>query len=229
MSNPKRRVSGRIAPRLPTPRQQTLAGLLCFLMRSLGFCTRLRLRGDEEGIAAAQRHNALFVLWHNRLALSLLIYEQFVNGWDKDRRLAALVSASGDGALLAAVFEGFGVRPVRGSSSRRGAQALLELASLAEEGFDIAITPDGPRGPPYEVQPGIISLARHTGLPIIPVHCNTRWRVDLRSWDRFQFPLPLARLEVRFAAPMLLPKHDETPMHERQKQLRERMMAGTRD
>ena len=82
--------------------------------------------------------------------------------------MAAMVSASKDGGFLASILECFGVQPVRGSSSRRGPQALLELTGWAERGYDLAITPDGPRGPRYVVQEGIIALAQVTGLPIVP-------------------------------------------------------------
>ncbi len=102
-----------------------------------------------------------------RCALHYL--RRYVARRDRQRRLAALVSASRDGGLLAAILELFGVQPVRGSSSRRGAQALLELTTWAERGYDLAITPDGPRGPRYVVQEGVMSLAQITGLPIVPV------------------------------------------------------------
>src|SRR6185295_11123120 len=92
--------------------------------------------------------------------------------------------------LLARVLELNGVEPVRGSTSRRGRQALLELVTWAERGFDLAITPDGPRGPCYVVQDGVIALAQLTGLPIVPVSYHLRWRIRLKSWDRFQIPLP---------------------------------------
>ena len=68
--------------------------------------------------------------------------------------------------------------PVRGSSSRRGPQALLELTSWAERGYDLAITPDGPRGPRYVVQEGAIGLAQVTGLPIIPASYHLRWKIQ---------------------------------------------------
>ena len=83
--------------------------------------------------------------------------------------MAALVSASKDGGFLSGILELFGVQPVRGSSSRRGPQALLELTTWAERGHDLTITPDGPRGPCYQVQDGVMSLAQLTGLPIVPV------------------------------------------------------------
>jgi hypothetical protein len=120
------------------------------------------------------------------------------------RRLAALVSASRDGALLAAVLARFGVQQVRGSSSRRGPQALLELTSRAETGYDLAVTPDGPKGPRYVVQQGVIALAQVTGSPIVPVTCNTRWKFCLKSWDQFQIPLPFSRCEVFLKAPIFV-------------------------
>ena len=110
--------------------------------------------------------------------------------------MAGLVSASKDGALLAAIFERFGVEPVRGSSSRRGAQALRELTTWAERGYDLAITPDGPRGPRYVVEDGAMPLAQLTGLPIVPVSYYLNWKIRVKSWDRFQIPLPFSRCEV---------------------------------
>ena len=106
------------------------------------------------------------------------------------------MSASRDGAFLAAILERFGVQPVRGSSSRRGAQALLELTTWAERGYDLAITPDGPRGPRYVVQDGAMSLAQITGLPIVPVSYFLKWKIQLKSWDGFQIPLPFSICEV---------------------------------
>src|SRR4029077_6679252 len=89
--------------------------------------------------------------------------------------LAAIVSASKDGGFLAAILENFNVQPVRGSSSRRGRQAVLELISWAERGYDLAITPDGPRGPRYIAQEGATALAQLTGHPIIPASMNVKW------------------------------------------------------
>jgi lysophospholipid acyltransferase (LPLAT)-like uncharacterized protein len=139
-------------------------------------------------------------LWHNRLAISMVVHRRH------PRKLAALVSASKDGALLAAVLRTFGVEQVRGSSSRRGPQALLELASRAELGYDLAVTPDGPKGPRYFVQMGVIALAQVTGLPIIPVTCNTQRKICLRSWDGFQIPLPFSRCELILNEPILVPR-----------------------
>jgi len=117
-----------------------------------------------------------------------------------------LVSASKDGAFLSAILERFGVQPVRGSSSRRGAQALLELATWAERGYDLAITPDGPRGPIYVVQDGTMTLAQITGLPIVPASFRLQWKIQLNSWDRFQIPLPFSRCEIYLGKMTTVPR-----------------------
>jgi lysophospholipid acyltransferase (LPLAT)-like uncharacterized protein len=120
--------------------------------------------------------------------------------------MAALVSASKDGGFLTAILQRFGVQPVRGSSSRRGPQALLELTSWAERGYDLAITPDGPRGPRYKVQDGVMILAQVTGLPIIPVSYQLGWKIRINSWDRFLIPLPFSRCEMIYEKPVRVPR-----------------------
>jgi hypothetical protein len=144
--------------------------------------------------------------------------------------MAALVSASKDGALLARTLEWFRVQPVRGSSSRRGAQALRELTTWAERGCDLTITPDGPRGPCYQIQDGITSLAQLTGLPIVPVSLNLNWKIRLKSWDRFQIPLPFARCEVCVGKAVRVPQNaSDAEREELRRQLEAELRAITRD
>ena len=139
--------------------------------------------------------------------------------WGKSRqphsKLAALISASRDGGLLAQTFSNFGVTPVRGSSSRRGPQALIELVRALRQGFHVAITPDGPRGPKYTVQPGIVSLAQLSGCPIIPVGAKIQAKIQLRSWDQFQIPLPGSRCELVFSKPFYIPREATEEERER--------------
>jgi lysophospholipid acyltransferase (LPLAT)-like uncharacterized protein len=120
--------------------------------------------------------------------------------------MAALVSASKDGGFLTGILECFGVEPVRGSTSRRGSQAVLELTTWARRGYDLAITPDGPRGPCYVVQDGVMSLAQLTGLPIVPFSYNLSWKIRVKSWDRFQIPLPFSRCEMNMDKPIQVPR-----------------------
>ena len=80
------------------------------------------------------------------------------------------------------------------------------MITWAERGYDLAITPDGPRGPCYTVQDGVISLAQLTGLPIVPVTYHLTSRLRLRSWDRFQIPLPFTKCVMQLAEPLRVPR-----------------------
>ena len=166
---------------------------------------------DDYGLEKTRHEQRfIFCIWHNRLALSLILFERFIKKISPGRRLAAMVSASRDGALLTYILELFGAEPIRGSTSRRGHQALREMVSCARRGCDLAITPDGPRGPRYEVQYGVIDLSKVTGLPIIPVSYSVNWKIKLKSWDKFIIPLPFSRCDVYFGKPIYVPA-DSTP------------------
>ena len=141
--------------------------------------------------------NYIAALWHNRLLLISFVLKKFF----PQRPGAGLISASRDGDLIADVTERFGFDAVRGSSSRMGAAALLELSDVLNSGHDVLITPDGPRGPAYELGPGIVFLAQKTGAPVVPVHMeySSCWRV--KSWDRFIIPRPFSRVRVIVGQP----------------------------
>ena len=144
--------------------------------------------------------------------------------------MAAMASASKDGGLLAGILDCFKVQPVRGSSSRRGAQALLELTTWAERGYDLALTPDGPRGPCYAVQDGAVALAQVTGLPILPVSINVDWKIRIKSWDRFQIPLPFSRCELITEKPIHVPREATDAQREACRlQVEQTMRAITQD
>lgn len=173
---------------------------------------------------------AIFCVWHNRLALSLSIYDRFVRRGQPARQLAAMVSASKDGGLLAQVLEHFGMQPVRGSSSRRGPQALLELTSWAERGYDLAITPDGPRGPCYVVQEGVVALAQLTSLPIVPVAYRLSWKIRLNTWDRFQIPMPFSKCEIAVGQSLHVPRDaSDADRAALRSELEKQMQRMTRD
>jgi lysophospholipid acyltransferase (LPLAT)-like uncharacterized protein len=192
----------------------------------------LRYRVDDR--SALFRTNppepVIYATWHNRLALSLMVFLNHPRRLQPSRRMAAIVSASRDGAVVAYLLELFGAQPVRGSTSRRGPQALLELTTWAERGFDLAITPDGPRGPCYVVQEGVVAVAQLTGLPIVPVSYRLHWKVRPKSWDRFQIPLPFGRVDVVFGEPLRLPREaSDAEREEHRRQLEERLRAMTQD
>jgi len=226
----EKRKSGIVVPNQPKWHQR-LAAALIFGFERLLTCT-LRIRWDDRaGLAQGRvRGPVIFCLWHNRLALSMLIWRTYVRRHLPGSGLAALISASKDGALLAATLDQFGVQPVRGSSSRRGAQALMELASSLERGCHVAITPDGPRGPRYIVQPGVAALAQLTGVVIVPVSYRASRKLTFRSWDNFQIPLPFARCEIILEKPIYIPHAASDEERESLRhQLKEKLRAITRD
>lgn len=134
------------------------------------------------------------VLWHNRLFLAAEIHRRYRS----HRPAYALISASRDGALLAAFFSMVGgLRAVRGSSSKLGREAASALVEVQRAGHDIGITPDGPRGPCYALKPGAVIVPRRTGSPLLLIggEFTSAWR--LKSWDRFYLPKPFSRVRMR--------------------------------
>jgi len=199
--------SGAVQPREADWGGRLLARLIWLLARMLAATLRFRWR-DESGVFESEpARPVIFCIWHNRLALSLVLYRRHVRSRWPHRRLAGMVSASRDGGMLAEVLRLFQVRPVRGSSSRRGGQAMKEALTALREGCDLAITPDGPRGPCYAMQPGIVSVARLSGCAIVPVAYRLSHKWTLRSWDRFQVPWPFARVDVTLASAVEVPRH----------------------
>ncbi len=153
---------------------------------------------DRAGIVGKPvRKNFIGALWHNRLLIFPFVLCRFFS----DRRGAALISASRDGDLLTDAIKRFGFDVVRGSSSRLGASAILQLTNILASGGDVVITPDGPRGPPYELGPGVIFLAQKSGAAVLPVNMeySSCWRI--KSWDRFIVPRPFAKVRVLIAQP----------------------------
>ena len=148
---------------------------------------------DRAGVIGKPTdQNYIGALWHNRLLIFPFVLRRFFS----NRHGAALISASRDGDLLADAIARFGFDVVRGSSSRLGASAILQLTNVLASGRDVVITPDGPRGPAYELGPGIIFLAQKSGAAVLPVNMeySSCWR--LKSWDRFVLPRPFAKIRV---------------------------------
>ena len=200
------RASGVITPHSIRWHDRLAAAAVFVTTRVLGSTLRIHIEDQSHLFEGPNPEPVIFTLWHNRLALSMPLNRGYFLKRQPQRRLAALVSASRDGSLLARALEHFGVQPVRGSSSRRGTQAMLELATWAKDGYDLAVTPDGPRGPCYRFQEGSIMLAQITGHPLVPVSAHIRWKKCFKSWDTFQLPMPFTRCNVRIGEPMLVPR-----------------------
>lgn len=146
--------------------------------------------------------NVIYATWHSRLIFLAAYYYRYRHRLKK-APLAVIVSQSRDGEYIARVLEGIGILPVRGSSSGGGSRAFSQLLALGKDGgYDLAVTPDGPRGPREVVKPGIIELAHKSGLTIIPVSYSSRWKKIFRSWDRFLLPFPFTKIILIFGAPL---------------------------
>lgn len=141
----------------------------------------------------------LLAFWHGRMLYFLHRYHR--------QRFTILVSRSKDGEFVTQVLQRFGVHVTRGSSRHGGAQALREIVRKVRSGYHAAFTPDGPRGPRYQVQPGIVAVAQKTGAAIVPVTYSARWKKVFRSWDAFLMPLPFSRIVVIYGEPIYVPAH----------------------
>ena len=117
-----------------------------------------------------------------------------------------MVSKSRDGAFTAKYLNKFGFYCVRGSSSKGGMETFTQAIRTAKQGYDIAIATDGPRGPIYQVQPGVIKLAQITSLPIVPASYQLSIRHELRTWDQFIVPGPFAKLAFEVAPIITVPR-----------------------
>lgn len=136
----------------------------------------------------------ILALWHGRILPATLFW--------RDRGIVALTSANFDGEWTAQLMARFGYRAARGSTSRGGSRALVQLRRELAAGRPVAFTVDGPRGPARVVQPGAVWLAGATGHPIIPFHieCERSWTTG--SWDAAQVPRPFTRVVVVVGAPL---------------------------
>ncbi|MDE1171576.1 MAG: lysophospholipid acyltransferase family protein [Verrucomicrobium sp.] len=176
-----------------------VAWLAARLIKALFATLRFEVSGLENIRHAGPR---LFVFWHDRLLLAPSIYR-----WIEPRRPGmALISRSRDGETIARIISHFRIEAGRGSTSKKGGMGLRALVRVIEQRqADVAITPDGPRGPRHEVKPGILQLAQWTGHPIIPIVYSTTPHWKLPSWDRFQIPKPFAKCRLAFGAPIRVP------------------------
>ncbi len=179
-----------------------LPALVALLIRAIGATLRWRA-DDRAGVLDLPADRPLiWVFWHNRVFGMPLVYRKFL----KRRKGSVLTSPSGDGEIIARVMAKFGVGSVRGSSNKRPAAALREMVALLKGGGDLAVTPDGPRGPVYELQGGLVKVAQLTGVPVLPIRLRYSRAITLKTWDRFQIPLPFARAEVVFEELVEVPR-----------------------
>jgi len=142
----------------------------------------------------AKKKPFVFALWHGEL-LPLVMWHRF-------QGVKILISEHRDGEMIARIINRFGFPAIRGSTTRGGARALLAMCDWLASGGEVAVTPDGPRGPARTFASGAIVAAHRVGAPIVAVgvSASSAWR--LRSWDGFMIPKPFARVVVAYSDPI---------------------------
>ena len=174
-------------------RRRLVVRVVGWLVFALGRTWRVRVYG-RQALLSRRAHDARVVvtLWHGQM---------LPVSWVQRQPTRAMISEHRDGEMMAHIVGMLGIASIRGSSSRGGARALLECAKVLRSGADVAITPDGPRGPRHSFAPGALVVAYRAQTSIVPVgvHVDRAWR--LRSWDQFEIPKPFARVTVVYGTP----------------------------
>ncbi len=181
--------------------QHVAVWLVSWFLRGL-FLTLRPVEVEQQSLRRLLESDTPIVVafWHGRLLFPLRLAQIY-----RQRDVTVLVSRSRDGEWISQIAQRFGVLPTRGSSYRGGVRGLLEIIRLVRQGYIACVTPDGPRGPRYQVQPGIVTLAHKTGAAILPVTYSAKWRKVMRSWDRFILPMPFSRIVVVYGEPIYMP------------------------
>lgn len=182
----------------------TLAALI---LRLIGITLRITISIEPGGPPEFYVPAAIYSFWHRCILPAAWHY--------RGRGIGVMTSQSADGEYIARTIERFGFIPVRGSSSRGGARALLEMRKLVEAGHTVAFTIDGPRGPKYVAKPGPVLLAKSTQQPMLAFHYAVDPAWVLKTWDDFMIPKPFARVLVRVSRYMFVPANADEPAMQR--------------
>lgn len=197
---------------------------LVWLMR-LGRILFYRVEIVDPNDFIHKGHGLISVTWHNRLFAFPVVFPKAARCCT-----AAVISASRDGQYVSDLVSLFGIKSIRGSSSKRGAAAQLEAIRLIKEGYNVAFTPDGPRGPKYHLHKGPVHLASTTGSCIVPLMLNYSRYWSIKSWDNFQIPKPFIKIRLILGDPIPIPPDlslDELELHRRR--VEEALLAITED
>ena len=188
--------------------------LAALIVRLIGMTLRFTVSIEEGGPPGSWVPATIYSFWHR----CILAAAWFYRGTD----CGVMTSQSDDGEYIAHTIQHFGFVPVRGSSTRGGGRALLELRKLVETGHPVAFTIDGPRGPKYVAKPGPVLLARSTQKPMIVFHFAVDRAWVLNTWDDFIIPKPFARVLVRISRYMWVPQNaDDAAMQRHHQELQD--------
>lgn len=182
------------------------AVILLVVVRLLGKTCRYEIHGEDKLPDAPNAHNGGFIMafWHQNLLPTILA--------ESGRRsFCTMISRSRDGDIISYVVERFGHLPARGSTAKKGRdkggkEAHDELIERVQSGYPGAVTVDGPTGPKYKVKAGVVSIAEHAGVPVVPYLAIADKYWELPSWDRLRIPKPFSRVRVYYGEPVNIPQ-----------------------
>lgn len=178
----KRRILGVILP-----------PLIYALLRLLYAFTKNTFHINEY----TKEHNFIGAFWHGELLMLPFLYKYFRKQVSKERDKGFYIVQSQhfDATLMVDVCAKFGLRSLRGSTSKGGIKALIESFKLLREGYDVALSPDGPKGPYHSISDGIIAMSQKTGKQIVPIRVVYSRYWEFKSWDKFRIPKPFSRID----------------------------------
>jgi len=196
-------------------KDRVLPLLAVAILKTLFATIRLRL-DDRCGLTRTDPGFPLIVtFWHNRiLAITIAFMRHYP---DTRGGVAVLTSPSRDGEILSRIMAGFGMGSIRGSTNKRGSASVRECREWLRSGHDLAVTPDGPRGPRYRLGPGLVFLAQQTEARILPMHVKFSHALRLKTWDGFCLPLPFSRIDVTAGPYETIPPTDDAAAFEKER------------
>ncbi|MDI6732915.1 MAG: lysophospholipid acyltransferase family protein [Planctomycetota bacterium] len=194
-----------------------------------GLCRATRFEEINAGYVRnyifQKKQNLIFAFWHNRLFyMTYFLAMKYVR---RGHKVVVFSSYSKDGEIMARLETSLGAAVVRGSTSKGAIEGLINLYRKTQSGFSPVITPDGPRGPKYEVQDGLLFLAQKTSFPVIPVSYTPTKSYRFNSWDNFMIPLPFSRVKVIYGEPIVA--NTTHSREELRKKIKEALMKITFD
>jgi lysophospholipid acyltransferase (LPLAT)-like uncharacterized protein len=173
----------------------TCAGFLA--IRLIGPTLRFAVSWEDGAPGSLEKRPVIYSFWHRCVFPAAYLW--------RNLNIRVMTSQSFDGEYIARIIQRFGFVPVRGSSTRGAVRALLGMRRDTEEGWTVAFTIDGPRGPCYVAKPGPVLLARSTGVPMSVFHMAVDNAWVLNTWDRFMIPKPFSRVLMRVATQIMVP------------------------
>lgn len=178
------------------PRDHAIKWIASVVIKTLWLTCKVRIHNEDKLSDILESKQAVIpCYWHQQHLFGLHYLLRLKQKFGKN--IGVLASPSRDGEIPSRIIQKWGLKVIRGSSSKTGAQALRDLCrSVLDENISPGITPDGPRGPIYEAKPGALMLAQHTGSPIVPIKIAASRYWHLRSWDKFMIPKPFSRIDI---------------------------------